>query len=221
MDERRQNFRRRISRTWEAAQLWILFAFGLLGTVLALSLSSFENGSAVALQAGDVAARDVLAPHELSYESEVLTDQARTAAEQAVADIYDPPDSAIARLQLQRLTKQFDRALLVALAQIHDPQVGQGFHMTGGKIKGLAKMVDGLAGLIPGSQQDSQIVMGVGEHQIGVDVQLAISAAGARLLLENFLVKRLGFHHRAGLLVRHRALQQICNFLIVHDVVSA
>lgn len=108
MDERRQNFRRRLSRTWEAAQLWILFAFGLIGTVLALSLSSFENGSAVALQAGDVAAQDVLAPHELSYESDVLTDQARTAAEQAVADIYDPPDSAIARLQLQRLTVALD-----------------------------------------------------------------------------------------------------------------
>ncbi|GMR11401.1 MAG: HDIG domain-containing protein [Anaerolineae bacterium] len=108
MDERRHNLRRRISRTWEAAQLWIIFALGLVGTVAALSISSLENSSAVALQAGDVAAQDVLAPHELGYESEVLTDQAKAAAEQSVADIFDPPNSAIARLQLERLTAALD-----------------------------------------------------------------------------------------------------------------
>ncbi|MCZ6530092.1 MAG: HDIG domain-containing protein [Chloroflexi bacterium] len=108
MDERRHTLRRRISRTWEAAQLWIIFAFGLVGTVLALSISSLETGSAVALQAGDVATQDVLAPHELSYESDVLTDQAKAVAEKAVADIFDPPNSAIARLQLERLTAGLD-----------------------------------------------------------------------------------------------------------------
>ena len=108
MDDRRHTLRRRISRTWEAAQLWIIFAFGLVGTVLALSISSLEISSAVALQAGDVAAQDVLAPHDLSYESDVLTDQAKAAAEQAVAKIYDPPNSAIARQQLERLTSALD-----------------------------------------------------------------------------------------------------------------
>ncbi|MFV1858125.1 MAG: HD family phosphohydrolase [Anaerolineales bacterium] len=108
MDEKRHTLRRRISRTWEAAQLWIIFALGLVGTVAALSISSLENSSVVALQAGDVAAQDVLAPLELGYESEVLTDQAKAAAEQAVADIFDPPNSAIARLQLERLTAALD-----------------------------------------------------------------------------------------------------------------
>ena len=108
MDDRRQTLRRRISRTWEAAQLWIIFAFGLVGTVAAISISSTENGSTVALQAGDVSAQDVLAPHELSYESDVLTDQARNAAEQAVADVYDPPNNAIARLQVERLGEALD-----------------------------------------------------------------------------------------------------------------
>jgi putative nucleotidyltransferase with HDIG domain len=84
--------------------LGIIFAFGLIGTVVALSVSSLESGSTVALQAGDVAGQDVLAPHELSYQSSVLTDQAKAAAEQSVPDIYDPPDSAIARLQLERLS---------------------------------------------------------------------------------------------------------------------
>ncbi len=108
MDDSRRTLRRRLSRTWEAAQLGIIFAFGLIGTVVALSISSIENQSTLALQAGDVAGQDVLAPHELSYESSVLTDQAKAAAEQSVADIYDPPNSAIARLQLEKLSASLD-----------------------------------------------------------------------------------------------------------------
>ena len=108
MDDSRRTLRRRLSRTWEAAQLGIIFAFGLIGTVVALSISSVENQSTLALQAGDVAGQDVLAPHELSYESSVLTDQAKAAAEQSVADIYDPPNSAIARLQLEELAASLD-----------------------------------------------------------------------------------------------------------------
>ena len=108
MDDSRRTLRRRLSRTWEAAQLGIIFAFGLIGTVVALSISSAENQSTLALQAGDVAGQDVLAPHELSYESNVLTDQAKAAAEQSVADIYDPPNSAIARLQLEKLAASLD-----------------------------------------------------------------------------------------------------------------
>ena len=108
MDDSRRTLRRRISRTWGAAQLGIIFAFGLIGTVVALSISSIENQSTLALQAGDVASQDVLAPHELSYTSSVLTDQAKAAAEQSVADIYDPPNSAIARLQLEKLSASLD-----------------------------------------------------------------------------------------------------------------
>ena len=108
MDDSRRSLRRRLSRTWEAAQLGIIFAFGLIGTVFALSVSSLEDGSTVAIQAGDVAKESVLAPHELSYESSVLTNQAKAAAEQSVFDIYDPPNSSIARLQLENLTASLD-----------------------------------------------------------------------------------------------------------------
>lgn len=108
MDDSRRTLRRRLSRTWEAAQLGIIFAFGLIGTVVALSISTIENQSTLALESGDVAGQDVLAPHELGYESSVLTDQAKAAAEQSVADIYDPPNSAIARLQLEKLSASLD-----------------------------------------------------------------------------------------------------------------
>ena len=108
MDNSRRTLRRRLSRTWEAAQLGIIFVFGLIGTVAALSISSLESGSTVTLQAGDVAGQDVLAPRALSYVSSVLTDQAKAAAEQSVADIYDPPNSGIARLQLEKLSGSLD-----------------------------------------------------------------------------------------------------------------
>jgi hypothetical protein len=55
------------------------------------------------LQAGQVAPQDFLAPRDISYESQVLTDQAREAAARAVLSIYTPADTSIARQQLERL----------------------------------------------------------------------------------------------------------------------
>ncbi len=108
MENRSITIRRRISSLWEKVQLWIILALGLIGTVLALSITAFEDGSAVALEVGDVAAQDVLAPNELSFESDVLTEQAKAAAELSVSDIYDPPNTGIARMQLESLAAALD-----------------------------------------------------------------------------------------------------------------
>ncbi len=51
------------------------------------------------LSVGDVAPQDLRAPRNIQYASEILTEEARTAAERAVAPIYNPPDTAIARMQ--------------------------------------------------------------------------------------------------------------------------
>jgi putative nucleotidyltransferase with HDIG domain len=122
MDDSRRTFRRRLSRTWEAAQLGFIFAVGLIGTFVALWVSSPGSGSTVALQAGDVAGENVLAPRELSYQSSVLTDQAKAAAEQSVPDIYDPPNSAIARLQLERLSSSLDFISAVRADEFATPE---------------------------------------------------------------------------------------------------
>lgn len=55
------------------------------------------------LQVGDVAAQDLRAPYNFSYVSEVLTEQARDAAERAVAPVYGGLDLSIGRAQIDHL----------------------------------------------------------------------------------------------------------------------
>ena len=69
------------------------------GLVLPLSL----RPAAPPLAPGDVAPRDMQAPRDLEYVSEVRTEEARQAAENAVQPVYTPPDPAIARQQINRL----------------------------------------------------------------------------------------------------------------------
>jgi len=56
------------------------------------------------LTEGDVATVTVAAPADLEYISEIRTEEARKAAESAVAPVYSLPDPAIARRQIERLT---------------------------------------------------------------------------------------------------------------------
>ena len=56
-----------------------------------------------ALEDGQVASEDVLAPAAVTYTSHVLTDQKREDAGRAVAPVYTSPDTTIARQQLEHL----------------------------------------------------------------------------------------------------------------------
>src|SRR5664280_1568510 len=55
------------------------------------------------LSTGDVAPQDLRAPRNILYVSDVLTEAARVEAERAVAPVYNPPDTAIARAQSEKL----------------------------------------------------------------------------------------------------------------------
>jgi len=55
------------------------------------------------LQVGDLAPQDLRATRDISYVSQVKTEEARSAAERAVDPIYAPPDPLIARGQLEKL----------------------------------------------------------------------------------------------------------------------
>jgi putative nucleotidyltransferase with HDIG domain len=55
------------------------------------------------LSVGDVAPQDLRASRSIQYTSEVLTEAARTAAERAVAPIYNPSDTSISRTQNETL----------------------------------------------------------------------------------------------------------------------
>ncbi len=62
----------------------------------------------VSLEVGDVTTADVIAPRFVSYESQIETEAAREAAANAIPDVYDPPDSRVARQQVASARKLFD-----------------------------------------------------------------------------------------------------------------
>jgi putative nucleotidyltransferase with HDIG domain len=93
----------RLRHAYDAVRLWLILLLGVAGTVAALSLPINTPGQSFGLELGDVAQQDILAPYDLSYVSDILTDQARLAAAEGVSQVYDPPDNQVAREQLDRL----------------------------------------------------------------------------------------------------------------------
>lgn len=79
----------------------LLAGFVGIGALIIAYDALTPNEAKVALEVGDVAPRDILAPRSLKYDSEVLTQARREAAIAAVRPIYDPPDLNVTREQLQ------------------------------------------------------------------------------------------------------------------------
>ena len=105
----------RLSRAWHNARLWFILAAGTVGMILALAAPLSSRTATVQLAAGDVAPQDLVAPYPLSFASESLTQQARNEAADSVAQVFDPPDSSVARRQLDDL-----RALLTYIEAVRD-----------------------------------------------------------------------------------------------------
>ncbi|MEJ2555728.1 MAG: hypothetical protein P8186_05775, partial [Anaerolineae bacterium] len=84
---------------------------GLLFVVfssLILVLKIPPGGSNEQLDVGNVVQRDVLAPERITYVSEIQTEAARARAEAAVTEVYDAPDTRVARQQVARARQIFD-----------------------------------------------------------------------------------------------------------------
>ena len=94
-----------------------------------------------ALSVGDVASSDLRAPRNIQFVSNVLTEAARTEAERAVAPIYIPPDTAIARTQSRTLN-----SILISISAIRSNQ-----YATPDQKKIEMSSIQGLT-LQPGSQ---------------------------------------------------------------------
>ncbi len=75
---------------------------------LAMVGPAWTQANRLSLQVGDVAPVDILAPADVTYTSEVLTEQAREQAAAQVAPIYSPPDANITRQQMARLRQTLD-----------------------------------------------------------------------------------------------------------------
>lgn len=99
------------------------------------------------LVVGNVASQDLRAPHEIQFVSKVQTDAARDAAERAVAPVYVPPDTAIARQQATSLTTILQSISLIRSDNSSTPEVKKAALM---EVKGLSlqpDLVDVLVGL--------------------------------------------------------------------------
>jgi cyclic-di-AMP phosphodiesterase PgpH len=81
------------------ARVLIAWALGVLLTAVILVVRLPLRGQ-VTLQIGDVATADVVAPRQATYVSEILTQQRRDLAANAVPDVYDPPQTRVMRAQL-------------------------------------------------------------------------------------------------------------------------
>ncbi len=89
-------------------QFLILIAVSLLSHIM-LTWSFSLRPVSSPVDVGLVAPRDLQAPRDIEYVSEVRTEEARQAAERAVAPVYAAPDPSLARQQIERLrtTLQF------------------------------------------------------------------------------------------------------------------
>jgi putative nucleotidyltransferase with HDIG domain len=143
----------------------IFFALVLLGTsalsLFALLYSALPALSSPALQVGQVAAQDVLAPQQITYVSEALTEQQREAAERGVLPVYSGPETGVARQQLELLRN--------ALAFITSVR-GDAHASPEQKLADLAAMED-----IRLSQGTAQAILGLSDTRWGILQQEAIT----------------------------------------------
>jgi putative nucleotidyltransferase with HDIG domain len=71
----------------------------LAAVISAVLLADLLPSNRVILEAGDVSREDILAPRDLTYDSEIRTKQAQDAAAASIPETFDPPDASVARQQ--------------------------------------------------------------------------------------------------------------------------
>jgi len=86
----------------EIIKIVILVISGVIA-FFALVLPESFSQSSFPMEIGDASSQDILAPYSLTYESEVLTEQARQEAASSVAPIYLPTDPSVGRRQIEEL----------------------------------------------------------------------------------------------------------------------
>ena len=81
----------------------LILAATCLLTFACLVLPEIFNNQNLSIKVGDVSNQEILAPSSLTFESEVLTEEARQQAANAVEPVYLPSDPAITKSQLEKL----------------------------------------------------------------------------------------------------------------------
>jgi cyclic-di-AMP phosphodiesterase PgpH len=99
---------------------WVVVRAIFLGVALTAAMTlillvDLFAPEGVLLSQGDVSSQDILAPSDLTYESDLLTRRARDALAASVPDVYDPPDDSVNRQQEVRLRQILDYISTVRL----------------------------------------------------------------------------------------------------------
>lgn len=106
MPERKSRFSlNSVSRFFQEKRIPAFFSALLVGLAIfgALVLPISLRPKPSILNVGDVAFQDIRAPRNFSFESDVLTNQARDDAEISVPPVYLPADPSISRKQIEKL----------------------------------------------------------------------------------------------------------------------
>lgn len=100
--------RRNIGLVFLLLAIFVLILVGLMIPFITTQIDS-------QLSSGEVASREIVAPRSLSFTSNILTEEQREAAANSIAAIYSPPDTSIARNQLESL-----RGTLAFITSVRD-----------------------------------------------------------------------------------------------------
>jgi putative nucleotidyltransferase with HDIG domain len=113
-----------VPRRLRALQIILLLAVSLV-TFAALAVPLSLRPTALPLQVGDVAPRDLQAPRDHEYVSQVRTEEARQAAERTLQPVHTFPDPAVARQQIERLSATLQFISLVRADTATPPEQKQ------------------------------------------------------------------------------------------------
>ena len=97
---------KKTTRTYVLCGLLLIVCAGLALT--ALLIPTLTRAISAPPQPGDIATQDYRAPEPITFDSEVLTEEKRELAANAVLPIYTSPDTGVARTQLERLRNTLD-----------------------------------------------------------------------------------------------------------------
>lgn len=94
---------------WRARFNLVLFFIATCAAIVATQIVEWPATSNLQLQADDISQVDIRAPRTVTYQSEILTTEARQRASNAVPKVFDPPQTRVARQQIARaeLIQQF------------------------------------------------------------------------------------------------------------------
>jgi len=151
-------------RKWLISLFLILAAVVALASVLSPQLLSLTSDS---VQIGQVSSQDILASNNISYSSQVLTEQKRAEAQAAVRDIYTLPDTSVVRQQVERL-----RSALAYITSVRSDTYANSTQ----KLEDLAAMND-----VQLSREAAEIILSLNESRWTVVEQEAISVLDQRM----------------------------------------